>query len=366
MNEIGSHFYLGGKELNSVQALEKGEMPFEPRAADKRYFSTGRQAIRFCLRDIEAGRKVALLPEYTCRSVIQPFLQEGYDLHFYPVNKKLEVAVSVLNRLSRRYGASVVLFHPYFGFDTILEDTALEEGIFYILDATQSLYSSLAYHGVHYLIASIRKWGPFEDGALGAKLDGVFRNRDILPEDREPVRLMQQAFDLKARYLDQGEGSKEAFLGLYRQALHLFASRDQIFRMSGPAENRYASFDFQELKDRRRRNFQALLSFPQWQRIGRPVFSWLDDQTVPLYFPLYITQGSRGEFQAHLAERGIYAPVIWPVPPGHSLHGLSRDTLWIYEHLLVLPVDQRYQLADMDRIRRAAEAYPAGAGRDGA
>lgn len=361
--EIGSSFYLSSAEL-SAPALVSAEKPTPPaESADERFLSSGRQAIRFCLRDLQQDpgrqkeRRVALLPEFTCASVIQPFLQENYELCFYPVQRNLQVSWAGINRLSEQYRASVVLFHPYFGFDTMCRDEALRPGIKYIYDATQSFYSAIGYSQADYEIASIRKWGPFLDGACCRKLKGRFFPQEILPQDTEMLTVQEQAFRLKAEYISTGQGNKAGFLELFGRASDLLKRREQIHAMSDLAQNYYFSFDDTALKEQRRSNYEELLSFPQWSEIGQVVFPGLSATQVPLYFPFFVSKGRRKLLQSFLIREDIYAPVIWPLPDFLKKAGVSTDSQWLYEHMLVLPVDQRYRTADMLRIKAVLSNY---------
>ena len=68
--------------------------------------------------------------------------------------------------------------------------------------------------------------------------------------------------------------------------------------------------------------------------------------TAPLYFVIYVQD--RNELQTSLAAEHIYAPVIWPVPNEEVL--INETVKSIYETVLAIPVDQRYNEADMKKI----------------
>ena len=56
----------------------------------------------------------------------------------------------------------------------------------------------------------------------------------------------------------------------------------------------------------------------------------------------------RSEVQTRLANEHIYAPVLWPVCTEDLL--ISEDIKYIYSHILMIPIDQRYNEFDMSRI----------------
>lgn len=361
--EIGSNFYLSTAELSALAVITANKLTPSAKIADERFLSSGRQAIRFCLRDLqqdperEEGRKVAILPELTCASVIQPFQQENYELYFYPLQQNLKVSFAEINRLSEQYRATVVLFHPYFGFDTMVQDEVLRSDVKYIYDATHSFYSCIDYPQVDYQIASIRKWGAFLDGGYCSKLKSGFYPQDIRSQDTEMLAVQEEAYRLKAEYISAGQGDKARFLELYRQASDMLKTREEIHEMSVLAQNYYFSFDETAMKEQRRSNYEELLSFPGWADIGEVVFPDLSATQVPLYFPFFVRDEQRDLLQSFLIKEDIYAPVIWPLPSFLNTLGVSAASQWIYDHMLVLPIDQRYRATDMIRIKAALSNF---------
>ena len=65
-----------------------------------------------------------------------------------------------------------------------------------------------------------------------------------------------------------------------------------------------------------------------------------------LFFPVYVKD--RTVFQKKMAQQEIYAPVLWQV---HTDKVLINDNIRrIYQEILMLPIDQRYGISDMERI----------------
>lgn len=357
MREIGSDFYISSDQIHHLKTIEARDLSFEAGLGDSHYLSTGRQAIRLCLQDARIKVRRALLPEYTCASVIQAFQEEGFDLLYYPLDDKLTCAYSDLNRLARDHPVGVLLFHAFFGFDTLKVDAPLSPDLCVICDATQSFFSGIDYPGAHYRVASLRKWGPFLDGGFCGKSQGRFDLKGPFPEDGELVQVMGEAFDLKTRYIEEGQGPKQAYLQLYRQAASLLASRQNFYQMSGQALKSYGATDFEAVAQRRRANYQALWDYPDWDAIGQPLFPLSDRRTVPLYFPFLVKEGGRQALQSFLISRDVYAPLIWPRPVQIPEEALSGPARRLYEHLLVLPIDQRYDCQDMARIKGLLDEY---------
>lgn len=354
--ELGSNFWISEDFFIDKTYDEESIFRKLNLTGDSHLFSTARQAVRFVLQDISPDKKRALLPEYTCHSVIDPFLKEGYDIFYYPVDRKLRLSLSKVNRLIEKYDIGVFLFHPYFGFDSLIEDEKISSQVKVIYDATQTMYSSFDYDFYDYKVGSIRKWAEVLDGAFAEKKTGSFTKTFDFVEDDKLTSLMMEASQLKYEYMEEDRGDKKEFLRLYSAGLNAIRQAKEIFAMSSRSKLVVDNLNLEELKESRRSNFSKLLSYPNWDKIGQPVFSKLDDQVVPLYFPLHL-KVDRRDFQGHLAQNDIYAPIIWSKPDIYESRQVDEDVAWIYEHTLSIPIDQRYGLDDMDRLLKVIDEY---------
>jgi len=84
------------------------------------YLDSGRTAMSIAIDNIEnrTDRRVALLPEYTCESVISPFTIRGWEVYFYSVDRYLRPDSNTFYETISRRRPSVILIHPYYGTDT--------------------------------------------------------------------------------------------------------------------------------------------------------------------------------------------------------------------------------------------------------
>lgn len=76
------------------------------------------------------------------------------------------------------------------------------------------------------------------------------------------------------------------------------------------------------------------------------IFNTLNDNEVPLYCPILCEE--REKVQSVLALNNIYAPVIWHKAECSPV--VDEDADYVYDHILCIPVDQRYDSDDMERI----------------
>ncbi|MCQ2264573.1 MAG: hypothetical protein MJZ46_00810, partial [Bacteroidales bacterium] len=78
-------------------------------------FSLCREALLLIAQQCAASGKRVLLPAYTCQTVIAPFVQEGWQCAFYPLNKNLRIDTVALPALAKSFRPTLCLVHPYFG-----------------------------------------------------------------------------------------------------------------------------------------------------------------------------------------------------------------------------------------------------------
>lgn len=357
-SEIGSNFWLSPDSTYSdnpipVEALNLPE-------GDLFYTSTGRSAIALCLRqlDIPNGRKIALIPAYTCDSVVLPFVENGFRVAYYDLEKNLSVNGQEFLEKIRTVQPTVVLVHNYFGFDTLSPLQATLEklrsqGIFLIEDLTQVLFSAIPRVEADFYVASFRKWMPIPEGGLALRREGKFSNTPTETDELLEKAKLDGLYE-KFRYIVKGEGKKQVFLDKCHIAEEILETQGDLYAMGDFSKRFLGDLDVAELKQRRRENYRYLLEHLKNTESLAPVFPELSETVVPLYLPLYAqSEDSRNRLQIMLREKAIYAPIVWPnfdSIKGLELKGIAKAVEWIYAHTLSLPLDQRYNLEDMAAI----------------
>lgn len=310
-----------------------------PSDGEVAFTMSGRCGIYHCLRDIlrRDTRKVAYLPRYTCETVAAPFHKAGYALRFYDLDENLRSVFdpAALGEIS------VLSLCGYYGFCNYDRDfvrACRDRGIVIFEDVTHSLLSAGGIDPLcDYAAGSFRKWMGVPCGGFAMKRHGAFAGA-CLPPDSRHLELRRQAI--------AGQDSDVFWEGemLLRKIFGDFGS---------DAESEYllCHADLTGICAARRRNYAALLdALPQRLSGIRPVFPELTDGAVPSHFCVYCDD--RPRLQEYLRQREIGSTVYWPVGPLIDLTG--HDTVrYIYNHILSLPCDQRYQPADMHRIARA-------------
>ena len=347
LKEIGSNFWLsqGDKEKSRID-----DRIFNVGFEDKVFTSSGRSAISLILDEIGNNKRCAMLPSFTCESVIEPFLCHEYQIAYYSVDKELCIVKKRFMEEVKANDPSVILIHNYFGFNTTssIRDTIDElrrQGIVIIEDITQILYSDFSRLPANYYVGSFRKWAGIPDGGFALKGDGVFTDKPT-NEDELLTETKVDAMKAKYNYLFHNTGNKNDFLKMFAKAEDVLERQKEIYRMSDISYREQANLNIDSLKERRRENFLFLLNNIKTSSI-RPLFSYLPDDVTPLYFPV-LCGADRMLFQKWLRMNHIFAPIVWPKPECIPDAVIREDCF--YTDLLCIPCDQRYGVEEMKAI----------------
>lgn len=132
---------------------------------------SGRSAIDFAVKDliIKKNIKYALLPDYICESMIQPFINNGINIEFYSVKFQNGEFIIDYSTFYNRNNTCVLIcdyFKPnndvYNNIVNIVSDKN-----YIIHDITHTLLSKDVNVSLdHYTVCSLRKWFDIIDGGL--------------------------------------------------------------------------------------------------------------------------------------------------------------------------------------------------------
>ncbi len=351
--EIGSNFDLNPKILmqkTTAWDLEKIGITGE----DKVMLSTGRSAEGLIIDEIEyrksVAKKVALVPAFTCQTVIEPFVKRGYYVKTYSIDNHLGIDSQVFEKELYESEAQVTLIHQYFGFHTAsniwqIIRKATKRGIVFIEDRTQCLYSSFPILPVEYVIGSMRKWAALPDGGFAVCKHGKFHKK---PEiyDTELEKNKVEAAEEKYKYLHENQGEKQKFLEKFHLAEQMLEMQEKCFKISPSSLKVQSNINIEQLKKKRCDNYEYLYSGLKKSQCIKVVTPPLQKGEVPLY--CICIAKDRETLQKYLRQNRIYTPVIWPksemCPP------VCKDARMLYEKSLCIPIDQRYDIDDMDKV----------------
>ena len=374
--EIGSFF-----EINPATVKKGGEAStLHLSQVDKYgkehccYTASGREAIELALISLERERpdirKRCLLPAYMCDCVFLPFLHRGWELVFYSVDRELEAAGEEIFRLALEHDPGLIFIHPYYGADTcagLRRQLAglRRSGVLVMEDVTQSYYLEEAGKDADFVVGSLRKWYAVPDGGFVAS--DIPLAEDVLETGEEYARerlvpLVQKWEYLKEKEKERRTGGALTAGWLPRKAEYLKRNRNLenaldcyqgVRRISRISAEILSRVDEEGARRRREENYHAL-----YQHICGMKRLWAilpeKETHAPLYLPVYVKE--RDSLQRFLAGYGIYAPVLWPVGEENK-DFLQGDGTYIFEHMLALPIDQRYDAGDMEQLAEVLALY---------
>ena len=354
--EIGSNYWLYEEDTHRIVECQHPPMPNVNKIQGS-YISTCRSGIRLILQHITVSRKVAVVPGFTCESVLVPFQKEGYRVYPYPISRNLIVNKDAFLKCILERKPSVVLIHRYFGFDTFPDAKEIIQelrynGIIVIEDLTQTMFSDYELGRSNYLVGSIRKWFPCPDGAFVSSI------YEQLPEDTELSLAKYDALVHKGKYIEKNIGDRELFRKEFAQAELMLDSRNEPYAISTISKAIISQTDISWMKETRWKNYFYLSRHLQVYSILDVVLPILKGEVVPFMLPVLV-KSNRKKLQNYLAANQIFATIIWGCPKELESF-IDDDTKYVYDHILCFHCDQRYDLNDMKRIIEVIDTFKNG------
>ena len=347
INEIGSEFWIDKNKL----IHDSDKMPsWLSRFGNVVLTTSGRGALSLLLDHIKPKVKSVLLPSYICDSVILPFEIAGYELTYYDVDKYLK-PIDIESIKNANVG--IFLHMGYFGFSTndILSDliSSLKyESVITIEDVTHTLFSQCNKPiESDFIIGSIRKWFGIPSGGFLASDKTI--NFELIDANVDFINIRRSSLNQKFEYMRSGnESIKSTYLSGFNRAEHILDEDIRPYKIDRESEVIIKNLDNKELQIVRQRNYDFLLKHLRVVDGIEVIFNDVENDVIPMFFPIYV-KSNRDELRRKLIENEIYCPVHWPIPKQVNGH-LNITTKNIYDSILSIPCDQRYQIEDMRRI----------------
>jgi hypothetical protein len=352
--EIGSIFPLSNEKICQAET-DQQRLP-----KDRVYYSLCREALYdIAIAYGKSGGNV-LIPAYTCQTVITPFEEAGWECRFYPIRKDLRIDLLGLMDAAAQYRPELLVVHPYYGMDFNDEEVEVlnrikGQGVNVVLDLTQCIFSSKFYPFASFIVGSYRKWMPIPDGGYLLNLSNSVRITQPEIENVEFTDREIAAMYLRGQYFINGEQrTKDISIRLSKSADRLVEHDIFPSRMSQVAYHLYTKENVGRNQNCRFSNFEYLFhNIQESEKITKVCCDLAEVTTAPLYFTLYVEK--RTALQRLLAQESIYAPVIWPVENEEVL--INEEVRYIYDHILAIPCDQRYDESDLLRAVEIINNY---------
>lgn len=298
---------------------------FELELPLKKEFHTNAIALnsgRYCLEYILRCRKYSKIyvPYYTCDSAVEPIIKLGIPYEFYHIDENYRI----INDISIS-ASEALLYTNYWGMQSeYCSELSLKYGPQLILDYTQAFYAN-PINGIDTFYSCRKFFGVPDGGYLYtnalvdfdieidesySRLDSLVKRIDLSPEDGyRDFRICSERFrDLSIRYMSR----------LTRRLM--------------------ASIDYEGVAKKRRANYELL----QMALGGTP----LSDGIVPMIFPYKVKDGPKK--RKYLINNGIFVAKYWPNVEMWT--GKDAIETSMANNILPLPIDQRYDKEDMEKI----------------
>lgn len=332
--EFGSEFHM---ELEALQAHEAENDLFSLLGAyNACYTDSGRSALR--LLQAQRHFRRVLVPAYLCASAWEGLAPAEID--FYPLDDCLHADGAALLRKAEKADA-IYLCH-YFGFlqppQTLAALAALkrERGLTIIEDTTHSLFTRAQTVG-DYCIASLRKWFPVPDGgvlyALATLGEAAFT--------RAPAVDKAYGMMLKTLYLRGELDCNDEYRRIFAQSEQALDASRGAAPLSALSRFMLARLDVPAMIARRRENYAVLRRGVS--ALGIRCLTPEAGTECPFVLPVLLE--NRDECRRYLIENGVYCAVHWPLAHTPLAHNASAREM--AEHILSLPIDQRYDADGM-------------------
>ena len=301
MNAIGGYFEL---ELKSGEHYHK----------DALRLNSARNCFEYVLRARNYAK--VYIPYFTCEVLLEPISKLGIPYEFYPIDETLEPAT-----LPKLDANEAFLYTNYFGLkQNCVKRLASEYGSQLIVDNAEAFYDT-PLTGID-TFYSARKFFGVPDGAY------LYTDKLLQQEFEQDYSCDRMSHLLKR--IDLGA---EAGYSDFRQNDDTLCHQE-IKKMSRLTAAILSGIDYEEVRKKRRENFQMLDT-----ALGRnnQLYFVLNDEGVPMVYP-YLTDD--GSLKQKLIANKIFVATYWP-----NVMDWCKEEEWEYQlakRTCFLPVDQRY------------------------
>ena len=311
---IGGYFELADQDCTG------GFLPVEGIA-----LNTCRNALEYIVQQLPDAKRI-YLPYYTCEAVVEPLRRLAVAYRFYAINEQLEMD----GELKLEEG-DYLIANNYFGIkDAYVAQLAAKYGDRLIVDNAQALFAP-ALAGIK-AAYSTRKFVGVADGgfAVGVAAEPALQLSVDNTQGRD-----------SHLYIRKEKGAEAGFKNY--QANESKLDNQPILKMAPETQSILSEIDYASIVAKRRQNYQYLSSaLDATNQLRLPT---MDTFECPMVYP-YLTDDDT--LRAKLIEHKVFVARYWPnVQKWTSVDSVEYR---LATHVIPLPIDQRYDEKDMQRI----------------
>ena len=372
--------WQGVAPLNLLGAGAPHALPFPLESPGCRLLYLARNGIYYAARALmPSPGTVALAPDYHNGLEIQALRLAGASVRFYRIDGALRPDLDAI-REGLAQGARLVLVIHFNGWPQPIEEIrslCREHGAALIEDCALAFLSArdgapLGSFG-DASVFCLYKTLPLPHGAALAMGSGGAERLAAIPL-RNPGALSTAArtADLAIARIRSRAGAVggalarvKSWVGRALTAAKVerspvgsmtFDERQLDLGMSPWAERLLPRFDYEEVRGRRRANFERLLGALRDR--STPLFTELPDGVCPLFFPLLVE--NKGEAARALAARGVEAVEFWNRGDPEAEGDRFAEAMRLRRQVLELPIHQDLTPKHIDHVAGAVLALRLG------
>lgn len=290
--------------------------------------NSSRNALEYILQVILRKHQIVkvYLPYFTCEVVLEPLQRIGIPFQFYDIDDNLEICG--IDQLS---DGEYIIANNYFGIkDCYIESLRHRFKGNLIIDNSQAFFAPAQL--ADYAFYSPRKFVAAADGGIAAVTDRLGPLERDQSYDRCVHLLMREDVGAEKGYR-QFLIDDEMLIGL------------PLKGMSKLTESMLRSYDYNFIKEARRRNYDILReSLQSTNSLKTPVSA---DVACPMVYP-YRTNNRN--LRQELIDNKIFVARYWPNVLEWCNASPVLTSYKLTEEIIPLPIDQRYAPEDMRRI----------------
>ncbi len=316
MKEIGGYFEL---ELSSGKEFH----------ADAIKLNSGRNCFKYILIAQEVSK--VYIPNYICDSMIETLKELDIEFDYYYIDEKFEIIGEIVLEENEKllYVNYYALKSKYIHQLSSRYDTKL------IVDNSQSFFN-LPIKNVDTFYSPRKFFGVSQGGYLYADtiLDKVLEEDYV---DKDVFYLIGRADTTASQFLKEFHNNESSLVHRPIRAISKFTHKMLM------------SIDYNSSKIKRERNFLYLHSNLNEINILKINLSGL---LGPMIYPLLLEKEG---LKQYLIDHKVYVATYWQEVLSRCETGSMEEKFTRY--LLPLPVDQRYGLAEMEKIVQLIKNY---------
>ncbi|MBQ3525073.1 MAG: hypothetical protein IJA63_02260 [Akkermansia sp.] len=284
-----------------------------------------RNSLKYILLAIESSIKKVYIPYYTCHSIAKLLQKLQIPYKEYHITPSLEIST-----LPKLQSGEYIIANNYFGIkDSYINKLATQFSYSLISDMAQALYAK----HTAYSFYSMRKFVGVADGGVAY----------LPPEVTIPaVNETDESWDASTYLLKRWDLGASATYADCKASGQILVNK-ALKRISNLTQTLLNSMNFKVIKQIRNKNYLII-----HRALGHLNELSISDKgfACPMTYPLLLANGEK--LKQKLIDRKIYIPTYWP----HIKMTLPPNTFEYYlaTNLISIPIDQRYNEADMHQI----------------